>query len=157
MRPFPLILLSSPLTPSCPGSMVPFHTFWLPLTQSVFTHFLPPYVCFILIVCLMSALVLIPLRTGALSDCCPARPSKVATWLRSGNSVPLLDKAVVGPVLVSGVTEMNKAVLVLMELSEWQTSEQAAEKEIRNGGRTCCVLKWGSHPWMCGTRQALGN
>lgn len=58
----------------------------------------------------------------------------------------LLDKAVVGPVRVSGVTEMNKAVLVLIELSEWQTSEQATEREIRKGGRMCCVLKWGSHP-----------
>ena len=54
----------------------------------------------------------------------------------------LLDKAVVGLVLVSEVAEMNKAVLVIMELSEWQTSEQATEREIRKGRRTCCVVKW---------------
>ena len=52
---------------------------------------------------------------------------------------------------------MNKAVLVLLEVSEWQTSEQAVEREIRKGRRTCSVVKWGSHLLMCGPQQALGN
>lgn len=55
---------------------------------------------------------------------------------------------------MSGVTEMNKVVLVLVELSEWQTSEQATEREIRRGRRTC-VVKWGSHPQLCGTSGHL--
>lgn len=56
-----------------------------------------------------------------------------------------------GPVLVSRVTEMNKAVLVLVELSEWQASGQAVESKVRKGRRM------GSHPRICGTQQAFGN
>lgn len=43
MMALPLILLSSPFTPSCPGSVIPFHTLWLLLTtisvHSLFTSF----------------------------------------------------------------------------------------------------------------------
>lgn len=55
-----------------------------------------------------------------------------------------------GLVLVSRVTEMNKVVLVLVELSEWQANGQAVESKVRKGRRM------GSHPRICGTQQALG-